>query len=97
MEFLETHTGKDAKAVWKNDIDVPVKEEATEESDDESEDEEDDKSKESTSKKRKRSFLPFLFFYFFLDCVLLSNFVLNSIFYNKIIFFTQNSSFIKFI
>lgn len=66
MEFLETHTGKDAKAVWKNDIDMPVKEEATEESDDEeSEDEEDDKSKESTGKKRKRSFLLFLFFYFF--------------------------------
>lgn len=97
MEFLETHTGKDAKAVWKNDIDVPVKEEATEESDDVSEDEEDDKSKESTGKKRKRSFLPFLFFYFFWIALLLSNFVLNSIFYNKIIFFTQNSSFIKFI
>ncbi|XP_077267436.1 putative RNA-binding protein 19 [Temnothorax americanus] len=50
MEFLETHTGKDAKAVWKNDIDVPVKEEATEEFDDESEDEDDDKSKKNTEK-----------------------------------------------
>jgi hypothetical protein len=49
MEFLETHTSKDAKVVWKNDIDIPMKEEATEESDDESEDkEDDDESKEST-------------------------------------------------
>lgn len=48
MEFLETHTSKDAKVIWKNDIDIPMKEEVTEESDDESEDKEDGESKEST-------------------------------------------------
>ncbi|XP_011866993.1 PREDICTED: probable RNA-binding protein 19 [Vollenhovia emeryi] len=47
MEFLETHTSKDAKAVWKNDIDVPLKEEATEGSDDESADEEDESKKDA--------------------------------------------------
>lgn len=59
MEFLETHTGKDAKAVWKNDIDVPMKEEATEESDNESddkEDEEDEESKESTGEEKEEIF-----------------------------------------
>lgn len=65
MEFLETHTGKDAKAVWKNDIDLPVKEEATEESEDESEDEKDeeDESKESTGEKEEE-ISSFTFFYF---------------------------------
>ncbi|KAL0127217.1 hypothetical protein PUN28_005487 [Cardiocondyla obscurior] len=48
MEFLETHTNKDVKAVWKNDIDVSVKEEAVEESDTESEDEENNSVKEKT-------------------------------------------------
>lgn len=67
MEFLETHTGKDAKAVWKNDIDVPVKEESIEESDDESDDEfedqEDDESKKNGEKKKNIFFLS-CFFYF---------------------------------
>lgn len=53
MEFLETHTSKDVKAVWKNDIDVPVKEEATEESDDESEGERDNESKKNTGEGKK--------------------------------------------
>lgn len=64
MEFLETHTGKDAKAVWKNDIDVPVKEESIEESDDESEDQEDNESKKNTGEKEIfSSFLVFSTFY----------------------------------
>lgn len=57
MEFLETHTSKDAKAVWKNDIDVPVKEETNEESDDESESEEDNKSKKNTGEGKKNFLL----------------------------------------
>lgn len=58
MEFLEAHTGKDAKGVWKNDIDIPVneEEEATEKSD-ESENEEDDKSKINPGETRKKFFL----------------------------------------
>lgn len=58
MEFLEAHTGKDAKGVWKNDIDIPVneEEEATEKSD-ESENEEDDKSKINPGETRKKIFL----------------------------------------
>lgn len=57
MEFLEAHTGKDAKGVWKNDIDIPVneEEEATEKSD-ESENEEDDKSKINPGETRKKIF-----------------------------------------
>lgn len=42
MEFLETHASSAAKAVWKNDIDIPTT--VTEKSDDESKD---DKSEES--------------------------------------------------
>lgn len=65
MEFLETHAGKDAKAVWKNDIDLPVKEEASEESTSESEDEKDeeDESKKSTGEGDEEisSFHVFLF------------------------------------
>ncbi|KYM94101.1 putative RNA-binding protein 19, partial [Cyphomyrmex costatus] len=48
IEFFETHTGKDAKTVWKNDIDVPQEE--VEKSDDKSEDEEHDESEEKTEK-----------------------------------------------
>lgn len=44
MEFLETHISNAAKAVWKNDIDIPMT--VTEKSDDESEDKS-DKSEES--------------------------------------------------
>jgi len=64
MEFLETHTGKDAKAVWKNDINVPVKEEVIEKSDDESEE---DESKEN---KRKNEEILSSFFSTFLDYIL---------------------------
>ncbi|XP_011054786.1 PREDICTED: probable RNA-binding protein 19 [Acromyrmex echinatior] len=51
MEFLETHTGKDAKTVWKNDIGVPKDE--IEKSSGESEDEEHDESKETSLKTEK--------------------------------------------
>lgn len=74
MEFLETHTGKDAKAVWKNDIDVPGKEEAIEKSDDESddEDEENDDSDKNTGKEKGKIF-SYFFLFFFIKYVLLSN------------------------
>ncbi|XP_012538456.1 probable RNA-binding protein 19 [Monomorium pharaonis] len=51
-EFLEshTHTGKEAKEIWKNDIDVSVKEETVAKSEDEFDDKEDDESKESAEK-----------------------------------------------
>jgi len=97
MEFLETHTSKDAKAVWKNDIDVPVKEEAIEKTGDES-DEDEEESKENKGKKNKDivslSFLLFLDYILnqvicFIFYILLSNLILcsNTVFYNKIIFF----------
>lgn len=44
MEFLETHTSNAAKAVWKNDIDIPMT--VTEKSDD-------DESKDDESKDDK--------------------------------------------
>lgn len=68
MEFLETHTSKDAKVIWKNDIDIPMKEEVTEESDDESEDKEDGESKESTGMENKKKYCyPFFVFSNFYD------------------------------
>jgi len=72
MEFLETHTGKDAKAVWKNDIDVPVKEEAIEKSGDESDEDEKDESKENKGKKNEEILSSF-FFYFFRLHIKLNN------------------------
>lgn len=58
MEFLETHTGKNANAVWKNDIDVPGKEEVFEKSDDESdeEEEEENNSEKNTGEEREKIF-----------------------------------------
>lgn len=55
MEFLETHNSNAAKAIWKNDIDIPM----TEKSDDESKDDEFEESgdekeeKESEEKEEK--------------------------------------------
>ena len=53
VEFLETHTGNDVKAVWKNDIDISA--EAIEKSDDESrdKDDKDDDSKEDEDEKEE--------------------------------------------
>lgn len=87
MEFLETHTmySKDAKAVWKNDIDVSEKEEAIEESEDESEDEED--SEKNTGEENEKIFC-FLYILFY-EYVLLSNidFYVHFEYYHQIIFF----------
>lgn len=65
MEFLETHTSKDVKAVWKNDIDVLGKEEAVEKSDDESDDEDEENydSDKNPGKEKEKYFR--IFFYSF--------------------------------
>jgi len=63
MEFLETHTDKDAKTVWKNDIGMPKDE--VEKSSDESEDEEHDEFKETslkTGEKKEEVYSSFLVF-----------------------------------
>ncbi|XP_072744526.1 probable RNA-binding protein 19 [Anoplolepis gracilipes] len=51
MEFFETHTDNDVKALWKNDIDISMEKEKSD--DDESKDGEDDESKESEAKKEE--------------------------------------------
>lgn len=53
MEFLETHTGNDVKAVWKNDIDISMEIEKEKSDDDESKNDKDDESKESEDKKEE--------------------------------------------
>jgi len=63
MEFLETHTDKDTKTVWKNDIGMPKDE--VEKSSDESEDEEHDEFKETslkTGEKKEEVYSSFLVF-----------------------------------
>ncbi|KMR02737.1 putative rna-binding protein 19-like protein [Lasius niger] len=53
MEFLETHTGNDVKAVWKNDIDISMETEKEKSDDDESKNDKDDESKESEDKEEE--------------------------------------------
>ncbi|XP_020299872.1 probable RNA-binding protein 19 [Pseudomyrmex gracilis] len=58
MEFLESHTSKNKKSIWKNDIDIPGPENETdklkESEEEEEEKEEEEEEEESKSKSKKK-------------------------------------------